>query len=108
MDLQLMGLEIDLRWENDYLLLHTLWLRAWKVVFAEVFPQCIHILVILRLSSTVPSFAEDAPLMLLSTMDIELVITVEPFPAKRTKRMAFKSALVNSSWVVISPLDMLF
>ena len=42
------------------------------------------------------------PFMLVPTMCVELVVTVEPFVAESTFRMTFETALIDRSRIVIT------
>ena len=63
--------------------------------------------VILLVSPWVSAITNVTFLMLVPTMCIELVVTVEPLPTKAAFRVTFEAALIHGSRIVISKLLML-
>ena len=59
------------------------------------------------LTSTVPTIADVASLMLVAAMCIELVIAVKTLTTETTLRMAFETRLIHGARVVISVLFVL-
>jgi hypothetical protein len=78
-----MSLEIDLRIKSNELLLQTLPLLTHEVILAKMLKQRLVIEVILRLT-TPQTITDKAPLMLIPTMNIQLIIPIEPHPTERT------------------------
>lgn len=97
--LQLMGFQINLRRENDKLLIQAGLFRAQKVVLSIMLHQTIVVHIILWLPSS--PITDEAALMFLPTMNIKLIIPIESLPAEATLRVAFKAALIDGSRVVV-------
>lgn len=104
MGFKLMGLKINLRFEDCKLLIQAFLIHAQKMIFPEVYLKGIIIHVILLRSTLIPSIADMAFFMLVSAVGEQLVVAVESLPAKATFRMSLESALVNSAGVVVAKL----
>lgn len=74
------------------------------MILPKVCSQCILIEIILRL--TLLSITDMAPLMFLSAVNEKLVFTIKVLLAKATLRMSLEPALIYSSRIVISHLQM--
>jgi hypothetical protein len=74
------------------------------MVIPEVLLERVIIDVILLLPASVSSVTYVASFMLISTMRVELIITVEPPSTKPTLRMTPETTLVNCAWVIITEL----
>ena len=98
---ELVGFEIHLRLEYDKLLLETFPVIADEVVLLEMLLQCIVVDVVVWLSRVSP-VAEEAPLMLVAAMFVQLVAVVESGAAETAERMAPETRLIRRTWFVIS------
>lgn len=74
------------------------------MILPKVCSQCILVEIILRL--TLLSITDMAPLMFLSAVNEKLVFTIKVLLAKATLRMSLEPALIYSSRIVISHLQM--
>lgn len=102
MSLELMRLEIDFRFKDDKFLLQAFPIRTQEMISAEMFVQCVVVLIILLQSPFISSVADMASFVPVSTMGIKLVITVEPLNAEATLRMSFETALIDCSRIIVS------
>lgn len=59
------------------------------------------------MAAVVPSITDMALLVLLPTMGVQFIVTVESLATKATFRMPFESGLIDGSGVVISKLFVL-
>ena len=74
------------------------------MVIPEVLLERVIIDVILLLPASVSSVTYVTSFMLVSTMRVELIITVEPPSTKPTLRMTPETTLVYCPWVIITEL----
>jgi hypothetical protein len=74
------------------------------VIFAEVILERIVVDVILLLSTTVPTIANVATLVLVSAVRVQFVVSIKAFPAEATLWVSLESALVNGTRVVVAEL----
>ena len=102
-----MGLQIHLRFEHHEFLLQTLLVQAKKVVLLEMFLERIVVDIVLLLAMSRPSVTDMAPLMPVTTVSIQFVISVEPLSAETAFWMASKPALINGAGDIISVLFVL-
>lgn len=98
---QLVSLQVHFGFEHNKLLIHTLAVRAQKVVFTEMLLQGRIVEKVMRLSR-IPPVANKAALMLHATMLVQLIIIIEPLATETTQRMALKTRLVGGTRLVIT------
>jgi hypothetical protein len=106
MRLKVVGLEVHLRLEDDEFLLQALFVKAEEVISLKVFLQSVVVQIVVRLAWG-SSIADMAPLMLLTTMSVQLIVAVEVLLAETASRVPLKSALVNGARLVVAALLML-
>lgn len=99
--LELMRFQIHLSRKDDKLLLLALAIQAHKMVLAEVLLQRLVVDIVMWVSAVL-SIAKEAPLVLLSAMDVQLIITIEALSAETTQRMSLKTTLINRTRIIIS------
>lgn len=105
MHLELVCFEIHFRVEHDKLLFQALAVGAQKVVFAEVHLERVVVDVVLLLAAAALSpVADVTPLVLVSAVGVELVVSVEALSAETTLGMSLEPALVNGARVVVAKL----
>lgn len=97
-----MAFQVHLRLKNHELLLQTLLVQAEEVVFLEMFLERVVVDIILLLAMSRSSITDMTPLVLVTTMGIQLVVSVEPLSTEPTLRVAFEAALVNGSRDIVS------
>jgi hypothetical protein len=101
-----MSFQIHLRLEDIGLVGLTLCIKTYKMCFFEMLLQHLVIQVVLHLAARISPVADVASFVFLSAMLIELIVTIESLAAKATFWMTLESALVNSSWVVVTKFFM--
>lgn len=101
MFLELMCLEVHLRRKYDEFLLLALPLHTHVMILLKVVLQRLIVDVVVRIPA-ICSVAQEAPLMILPTMHIELIVTIKPLSTEATQRVAFEATLVLGPWVVVS------
>jgi hypothetical protein len=104
MGLDLMCFEVHLRVEDHEFLLETLPVRTQEVVFAKVHFERVVVDVVLLLPAALPSVANVAALVLVSTVSVQLVVSVEALPTEATFRVSSKTTLVFCARVVVAKL----
>ena len=72
------------------------------MVFLEMFLQCVVVNIVLLLAVSGSSITDMAPLVLVPTVGVQLVVSVEPLSAETTLRMTFKTALVDRPRGIVS------
>ena len=77
------------------------------MIFAEVSFECIIVDKVLRVAAFIPSITNMTPLVLVSAVSIQLVVTIESLPAKSTFGMTFEASLIGCTRVVIAEFLML-
>jgi len=97
-----MSFQIHLRFEDIGLVGLTLCVKTYKMCFFEMLLQHLVIQIVLHLATRIPPIADVTSFVFLPAMLIELIVTIESLAAKATFWMTPESALVNSSWVVVS------
>lgn len=102
MTLQLVRFQVHLRLEDNEFPLQTFRIQTEEVVLLEVFLKGIVVDVILLLAIPGPAVTDVTAFMSVTTVDIELIVTIEPLAAEATFRMASEASLVNSPRDVIS------
>lgn len=102
MCLDLVGLQIHFRIENDKFLLLALIIQARKVLLVEVLLQCFVILKVLRVVAAISPVAKMASLMSVSAMSKEFVVAVESLSAKAALWMSLETALIHGARIVVS------
>lgn len=78
------------------------------MVFSEMLFQAVIIDVVLLLPPTISPITEVASLMLVSAVNVELIVAIEPLSTKAAFRMTFETALVDSPRIIIAKLFVLF
>lgn len=96
-----MGFQVHFGFEHVGFVGLTFGIKADKMHFLEMLLQHLVVKVILYLAGRVSSVADVTSFMFLSTVLVELVVTVEPFAAESTSWMASKAALVDGPWIVV-------
>lgn len=104
MDFDLVCLEVNLGLKDDKLLLETFPVRTKEVVISEVNFQLIVVPIVDRLRPLASTVADVASLMLLSAMRVQLIVTIEAFPAETTFWMTSKATLIDSTGMVVAEL----
>jgi len=89
--LQLVGLEIHFRVEDDELFLLAFLVQAREVIFAEMLLKRIIVDIVLRVVAASPSVTQMAPLVTFSAMSKQLVISIESLSTKAAFRVALKT-----------------
>jgi hypothetical protein len=99
------SLQIHLTVKHDKFLVQTFLLCTYVMIILEVDSQSFVIDVILLLGPRVSSVAEEAALMIVPAVYIELIRGVEALPAETALWMALETALVlRARLVVAGPL----
>jgi hypothetical protein len=101
---ELVGFEIYLRVEDDKLLVETVPLGAEEVVLSEVKLEGVVVNEVLLLAALISAIADVASLVLVATVRVELVVTVESLSTKPTLGVALEPALVDGPGVVVTEL----
>ena len=107
MTFQLMTLQVHLRLKHNELLLQAFPVQAKEVAFLEVVFEGVIVEVVLLLAMSRSSVADVASLMSVTTVRIQLVISVEPFTTETAFRVPSETALVNRARDVVSVLFVL-
>lgn len=102
MGFQLVAFEIHLSFKNNKFFVQTFLIQAQKVVFLEMLLKSIIVDIILLLAVARLSITDMASLMLVSTMGVELVVSIEALTAKFTLGMSLETALVDSTGVIVA------
>jgi hypothetical protein len=76
------------------------------MIFSEVDLQRVIIGVVLMLSRSIPTVTDVTPFMLIPTVFVELVITVEALSTKAAFWVSLKSTLFCTAWLVVAELLM--
>lgn len=76
------------------------------MVSSKMLFQGIVVLIVLLLSSFVPPITNVTSFMFISTMCVELVITIEPLHTKSTLGMPLESTLIYGTRIVVAKLLM--
>ena len=98
---ELMSLEIHIRFEDDEFLVQTFPVGADEVVPLEVNLQSVVVQIIMRLPR-VPSVAEEATLVFVTTMFKQLVIVVKPLAAEAAQWVAVESGRVTGAVISVA------
>lgn len=98
---QMMCLHVQLRLEDNELLLQASPIGAEKVVLLEVLLQFVVVEKIVRLSR-VPPIAQEATLVLHAAVLKQLVVVVEALPAEAAEGVALEARLVGSTRLVVT------
>lgn len=104
---QLMSLQVHLGLEHHKLLVQTLLIKTEEVVFLEMTLKGRVINVVLLLTIVGTAVTDMAAFVLLTTMGIKLIITIEPLPTETAFGMSFETALVDGTRLVIAILFVL-
>lgn len=107
MTFQLMTLQVHLRLKHNELLLQAFPVQAKEVAFLEVVFEGVIVEVVLLLAMSRSSVADVASFMSVTTMRIQLVISVEPFTTETAFWVPSETALVNGAWNVVTVLFVL-
>ena len=102
-----MSFQVHLRFEYIGLICLALCIQTDKVDICKMLLQFLIVSVVLRLSTCVASIADVTPFMLLSTMKVQFVVSVETLSAEAAFWMPLEARLINSSWIVVTELLML-
>lgn len=102
-----MGLQIHLSLKHHEFLIQALLVKAEKVVLLEMLLERIVVDIVLLLPVPRPSVTDMAPLVPVTAVGIQFVISVEPLSTETAFRVASKPALVNGTGNVISVLFVL-
>jgi hypothetical protein len=102
MDRQLMGFEIHLRFKNVGLAFNALPLETHKMGFGEMLLEFGVVAVVLRVATTISPIANMASLVLLSTMGIQFVISIEALSAEAAFRVTFEARLIDSTRIIVA------
>lgn len=94
-------LHVQLRLEDDKLLLHASAVRAQEVVLLEVPLELLVVEEVVRLSR-VPSVADEAALVLHAAVLKQLVVVVEALAAEAAQRVALEARLVGGAGPVVA------
>jgi hypothetical protein len=106
MSLEFVGLEVQLRFENDEFLFQALLVQAQEVILSEMGLESVVVQVVVW-PAWRSSVAYVAPLVLLAAVSVQFIIAVEVFSAESTLGMSPKSALIDSARLVVSTFLML-
>ena len=68
-----------------------------KVLF-----QLLVVEVVLRISATIPAIADVTSFVFLSTVRIQLIISIEPLSTESTLRVTPEAGLIYCAWVVVT------
>ncbi len=98
---KLMSFEVYLRVEDNEFFLKTLPVETQEMVLLKMFLKRVVVLVVMRLPG-VASVADEAPLMLVPTMFIELIVIIKPFATETAERMPLETRLVDCSGLVVA------
>lgn len=104
MRLELMGFEVHFRIKYNKFLLQALTVRAHEVVFPEVLLERIVVDIVLLLPASFSSVTDVAALMLVATMRVELIVSVEALSAESAFRVSLETTLINCAGVVVAKL----
>lgn len=107
MGLQLMSFEIHLTFKNNKFLLQAFLIQTEKVIFLKVVLEGIIVNVVLMAAIIRLSVTYVTSLVLVPTVGIQLIITVEAFATEFTFGVAFETTLVNGTGVIIPVLFVL-
>jgi hypothetical protein len=99
--------QIHLSLEDNELLLQTFFIQTQEVLLLKMVLKSVVVDKVFLLPVTSSAVANVTPFMLVSAVSVELVIPVETYPTKSAFGVAFETALVNCTGVVISKLLML-
>lgn len=102
-----MSLEVHLRIEYNELLLQALPVRTHEVILPEVLFQRVVVDIVLLLPAPFSAIADVTALVLVATMRVKLVVSVEALTAESTFRVSLKTALVDRARVVVAEFLML-
>jgi hypothetical protein len=98
--LQLVGFQVDFCIEDNEFLLQTWRIRTHEMILPVMQRQTVIVNIVLRLTAS--PIANKAPFMFLPTMNIQLIIPVEPLSAESAFWMAFETTLINSPGIIIA------
>lgn len=101
-DFELVGLEVDLVFKDDELLLHAFFVGAHEVVAREVGREGVVVDVVLLLRGGVAAVADVAALVLVAAVREELVGGVEALATEPAFRVAFEAGLVFGAGLVVA------
>ena len=104
MHFELMRLQVHFRLKGTGLVIQTFLFRTQEMILPEMIFQGAIVYVVLLMPRGIPSIADEAFLVLISAMLIQLIISIKTDPAEATFRMTFEATLVHSSRVVITKL----
>jgi len=99
--LNLMRFQVNLRIKHYKLLFQALCVRTQKVVFPEMLFQHVVIKVILWPSLT-PPVTDEAPLVTLPTVSVQLIIPVKPLSAEATFWVTLEAGLILCPGMIVS------
>jgi hypothetical protein len=98
-----MCLEVHLRVEYDELLVQAVSVRTQEVIFSKVHLEGVVVDVVLLLPApTVLAIAYVAAFVLVPTMRVKLVVSIESLATEATLRVSLESALVDCAGVVVT------
>lgn len=97
-----MSLEVHFRIEHNELLLQALPIRTHEVILPEMLFQRIVIDIVLLLPAPFSAIADVAALVLVATMRVQLIVSVEALTTESTFRMSLKAALVDRTRVIVA------
>lgn len=72
------------------------------MIFSKVILQIVVVEIVLRFPTLVTTVAEVTALMLLPTVRVQLVVSIESLSAETTLRMPLEPTLINGSRIVVS------
>src|SRR5690242_17683687 len=97
-----MGFEIHFRVEHNKLLLQTFLVWAHEVVVPEVLLTRIIVDVVLLLSPAISTDTTVTALLLVSTMCVQLVVSVEALATEPTLGVSLKTTLIDCARIVVA------
>lgn len=101
-----MCFQVQLGIKHNELLLQAFRINTSVVVFSEMLLERVVVNIILLLSPAVSPVTKVTSFMLVPTMGVELIVSVEALSAETAFRMTLEPALIYRSWVIIAELLM--
>lgn len=102
MCLDLVGLQIHLRLENDKLFFQAFFIQASEMILMEVIFQCVVVNIVLLLTMGGASVTDVATFVFIAAVSVQLIVTIEPLATKPALRMSSEATLVYSSRLVVA------
>lgn len=102
-----MAFQVHLGLEHHKLFFQAFWVETKEMVFLEVVLEGLVVDVVLLLAVRGATVTNMAAFMLVTTVRIKFIITIETLATKATFRMSSETALVDGTWLVVADLFML-